>query len=85
MSAEASRAERYAAIEREAAGIAGQIPDAPPHTQRSLAALMQHAQGLSVIEYCPDCETRLTVAALSEAAWQVSCPCGRSNNAFRGL
>ena len=85
MSEPKSAAEQYANIEREAAQIAAQIQDAPPHAKVSLAALMQHAQGLTVIEYCPHCEARLSVAALSESAWKVSCPCGRSDNAFRGL
>jgi hypothetical protein len=85
MSEQKNAAEKYADIEREAAQIAGQIPDAPTHARRSLAALMQHEQGLTVIEYCPHCEGRLSVAAQSESAWQVSCACGRSDNAFRGL
>jgi hypothetical protein len=85
MSDPKSAADQYADIEREAAQIAGQIPDAPPHAKASLAALMQHSHGLTVIEYCLHCEARLTVTALSESAWKVSCPCGRSDNAFRGL
>lgn len=78
-------AQQYADIEREAAQITAQIPDAAAHTKGSLAALMQHSRGLTIIEYCPYCEARLSVAALSESAWKVSCPCGRSDNAFRGL
>ena len=85
MSDAKTASEQYADIEREAAQIAAQIPDASRHLKGSLAALVQHAQGLTVIEYCPDCEARLSVAALSESAWRVSCPCGRSDNAFRGL
>jgi hypothetical protein len=85
MSDAKNAAQQYADIEREAAQIAGQIPDAAAHMRVSLAALMQHSQGLTVIEYCPYCEARLSVTALSDSAWQVSCPCGRSDNAFRGL
>ena len=85
MSAERTAGERYAEIERQAAAIASQIPDAPDHTKGSLAALMQHAEGLVIIEYCPHCEARLAVAALTDSAWKVSCPCSRSDNAFRGL
>ncbi len=85
MTEQKSTAERYADVEHEAAQITAQIADAPPHAKSSLAALMQHAQGLTVIEYCPHCEGRLSVTALSESAWKVSCPCGRSDNAFRGL
>lgn len=85
MSEQKSAAQQYADIERDAAQIVDQIPDALPHAKSSLAALMQHSQALTVIEYCPHCEARLSVAALSDSAWQVSCPCGRCDNSFRGL
>jgi hypothetical protein len=56
-----------------------------PHFRPSVIAFMEHTNGLSVDQKCPYCDGAMWVEDFEGRAWTVRCPCGKTDNSFRGL
>ncbi len=70
-------------IEEEVTALTAGRP-APAHARPSFIALLQYKNGLEIDQVCPYCDQMLRVGDLG-SAWKVRCPCGRSDNAWRGF
>ncbi|GAB3357499.1 hypothetical protein GCM10027430_26860 [Lysobacter tyrosinilyticus] len=70
-------------IEAEVATLA-EGKSLPPHARPSLTALLQHKNNLPIDQACPYCGQTLWVEDHG-TAWTIKCPCGKSDNSWRGL
>ena len=55
-----------------------------PHARAAAIAWLEYVNDLSIDQQCPYCFELLSVAEHG-GAWTVSCPCSKSESAFRGL
>lgn len=58
--------------------------DFSPHGRPSIVAWLEYCNGLPNDQKCPYCLQLLHILDHG-SAWTVTCPCGKSENAFRGL
>jgi len=63
----------------------------PVGSREVLIAVGQSQDGEPIDQLCPHCAQPISVEPITlkgengPCAWQVSCPCGKCNGAFRGL
>jgi hypothetical protein len=76
-------------IEAEADRLCKENPKIPPEARACFTAFLEHENKISIDQHSRHCNGVLAVEDRNQdgpgQAWIIKCPCGRTNDLYRGL